>query len=460
LDFERFTNVTERVRLGIKLALLWYAENRSTNYMKSLYDHFRIFYEGQLAQRSHVCDAVTLRDILDFRNSLDQRSEWKLGFIRILLEAGNKWAPGLLSNEGSEFLDDVRIKGNDKGTSVRMRDPKQGAFTDTEILTIQSSINGAYASGAISLYQFAIIWLVMAYGARPVQIAALKEKDLVVSNDSSGKRYALRIPRAKQRGENVRASSRLRYCSEQIGQLLESVIRWNEENRPTSGRDIEDWPMFMSCRKGSLPGLRYHVTANAIGMSVRTVGRRESDLKSNAKRFRITLAQRAVNAGKDKYTVAELLDHSDTQNVAVYYEADPSMVLRIDRHLAMEMAPLAQAFAGIVVSTEVEAKRGDDRSSRVRSYLQAGGVADPLGTCGQMSFCGLSVPFSCYTCRHFQPWLDGPHDAFLAALIADRERMINEQYSPKIYSIRDRTIFAVAQVIQNCESEMEKRGRS
>jgi hypothetical protein len=43
----------------------------------------------------------------------------------------------------------------------------------------------------------------------------------------------------------------------------------------------------------------------------------------------------------------------------------------------------------------------------------------------------------------------------MAALIADRERMVAEEYNPKIYTIRDRTILAVAEVIQLCSGDRD-----
>ncbi|MGO7609345.1 hypothetical protein ACC695_38920, partial [Rhizobium ruizarguesonis] len=80
--------------------------------------------------------------------------------------------------------------------------------------------------------------------------------------------------------------------------------------------------------------------------------------------------------------------------IEVYFEASPAMVLRLDRQLAMELAPLAQAFAGVVVNTEADELRGGDRSSRIYDRSLIDNVADPMGTCGQMSFCGLAVPFA------------------------------------------------------------------
>ena len=182
----------------------------------------------------------------------------------------------------------------------------------------------------------------------------------------------------------------MRYCSKQIGRLLERLI---EENRAlkTDPRVADgEWPLFIATLEGDLPGLLYHMSSRQIASRLKATLGRITGLKSNAKRFRITLAQRAVDDGKDKYTVAELLDHSDTQSVQVYFEASPAMVERLDRHLAMELAPLAQAFAGVLVLSETDARHGDDPRSRIYDKTLRNNVDRPLGTCGQMSFCGLT----------------------------------------------------------------------
>lgn len=455
-DFLRFSSISGEMRHKLKLGLLWHLQHNSFSHAQNLFQRFTAFYFEQLSCKNDTCDVLDLADILTYRAKLDATTEWKLGALRILMEDMEKLGFGIASADALGYLREATFRGNVKGTSVRTRDREKGAFNDTELLAIQSALNDAYACGEIDLYHFAMTWLFLGYGPRPIQIAALKESDLIVSEGNQSSLYALRVPRAKQRGENIRGSFKTRYCSKQIGQLLEEVIGQNRRRREQLGLEGENWPMFMSKSEGKLPDLKYHISSLAIGKMVNHVTGRITGLKTNAKRFRITLAQRAVDDGKDKYTVAELLDHSDTQNVGVYYEASPSMVQRLDRHLAMEMAPLAQAFAGVVVKMEAEARRGGDQSSRIYDRSLPDNVADPLGTCGQMSFCGLAVPFACYTCRHFQPWLDGPHEEFMAALIDDRERMVEEDYSPKIYAIRDRTILAVAEVIQLCAAEREQ----
>jgi len=171
-------------------------------------------------------------------------------------------------------------------------------------------------------------------------------------------------------------------------------------------------------------------------------------LHTPAVRFRRTFATRAAAAGWNPPAIAEALGHSNTKNVMVYVEAIPDIAARIDRAMATEMAPLAQAFAGTLIKDEGEAVRGGDPASRiVDARLDRSGK--PLGSCGQYSFCGFSAPLACYTCQHFQPWLDGPHESVRDYLLERRAHLL-ETASAQIAQINDRRLLAVEQVIQLC----------
>ncbi|MEB3734044.1 hypothetical protein ULF88_07740 [Halopseudomonas pachastrellae] len=137
------------------------------------------------------------------------------------------------------------------------------------------------------------------------------------------------------------------------------------------------------------------------------------------------------------YVIAAALDHSDTQNAGVYVKSLPDIVGRIDRAVAMELAPYAQAFKGLVIPSEKHALRGGDPSSRVSNG------SEKLGNCGSYGFCGALAPVACYTCPHFQPWVDGPHEEVLDGLIAERERVKQLTGDMTIASANDRLIYAV-----------------
>jgi hypothetical protein len=92
-----------------------------------------------------------------------------------------------------------------------------------------------------------------------------------------------------------------------------------------------------------------------------------------------------------------LLNRSDDQNARVYTENVPEHVNAINEAIARQLAPLAQAFAGVLVDQEADAIRGKDRASRVRADSGNG-----TGSCGHFGFCGALAPIACYTCKHFQ----------------------------------------------------------
>ncbi len=436
-----------------KLAFCWLLENNSSSHASNLHQNLVLFHRTLEKGVASSVESFEVPHLSAFKATLSKTQLWKLGVLRILLNNMHNMGLGVTSVAALTFLNDLVLPGNVKGTSIRTRDPSSGAFSDIELSNMMRMLNDSYASGKTALYHFAACCLLMAYGSRAIQIAALKESDLLVSNSHEGKFYALKIPRAKQPGQDVRQTFKTRYCGRLIGQLLETVIAFNRANRPVEEVE-QDWPIFMAKVHGGLPDLAYHMTSSQIARMVSKTIRSLTGLKGNTKRFRITLGQRAADDGKDVFAIAEILDHSDTQQVAVYVEATSSMVKRLDRHLAMELAPVAQAFAGMLVRGGDEAKRGDDPASHIYDRSLRDNVSRALGNCGQMSFCGLAAPIACYTCRHFQPWLDGPHDEFLAALVSERDRMIAEGYAAKIYSIRDRTILAIAQVIQMCAERL------
>jgi hypothetical protein len=176
-------------------------------------------------------------------------------------------------------------------------------------------------------------------------------------------------------------------------------------------------------------------------------------LAVTAMRFRYTTGTRAVREGCGKIIVAELLDHSTTQDVDVYAKNIPEFAAKLDEKLGFLMAPYARAFMGILVDKEQDAKRGNDPSSRIR-HNGAG-----AGTCGTYGYCGANVPIPCYTCLHFQPWLDGPHEKVYQNLLNDRKRLFEITKDEAVTAALDRTIIAVAQVILRCQARSEELAR-
>ncbi|HWR14599.1 MAG TPA: site-specific integrase [Terriglobales bacterium] len=441
-----------RICQSLKLVLAWYAENQSPSHLGNLFDRFRHF----VSKIRLTSDTISSSDLINYRATLDRQTEWYLGSLSGLLKRWHRMSFPGVSDDAAKYLRSIRIRGNPKGVAVRTMDPEQGRFTDVEFEAIRTALNQAHELHSIDQEDYVLTLLFMALGPRPIQYAAMKVCDITSLSTGSGTTYVIAVPRAKKREQDGRSSFKKRTLTPAIGKLvLEHAVE--VRNRFASLlQDPQQAPLFPAKRrlKRESPGFEYHRTAGSLSewfqvTMDRLMVRSERTGKSmniNATRFRRTLACRAADEGHGELVIAELLDHTDTQNAGVYVEATPGMMERIDRAVALKLAPLAQAFAGVIITDESQARRSGDPSSRIRDPRLD---PKPVGNCGEYGFCGLMAPIACYTCRSFEPWLDGPHEAVLDHLIKERERLYSSS-DRRIASIDDRTILAVAEVVRRC----------
>lgn len=460
LNFNSLEALSEALLASLKSTLVWYAENRSGGHVASLFRSVERFARFVGATTDVPLTSISSAELLNYRSALHADSrECYLGILAVLLK---KWhALGLagVTEDAILFLNQVRLKGNPRGVAVLTMDSHDGPYTDIELTGIQAALNEAYAAGKVDLESYLLAWLFMLLGQRPVQYAALKVCDVAHGGTSDGDIvYSIRVPRAKQRHPPLRSQFKDRVLITRIGALL--VDYAGQVRSQFVGRlaDPGKAPLFPARKAGrSSRGFEYHVTGDDLRVRLRDA-LDKLDVRSERTgervhitpvRFRRTVGTRAAEEGFGELIIAELLDHTTTRTVGIYVQATPKIVERIDRAVAMQMAPLAQAFAGVLIRDESQATRGNDPSSRIVD-LRIDRSVRPMGSCGQHDFCGLAAPIACYTCKNFQPWLDGPHEAVLGHLLAKREQLLTTT-DARIASVNDRTILAVAEVIRRCD---------
>lgn len=457
--------VTDSFVASAKRTLMWYAENLSPKHLMNMHSLLSHCLKCLCAGRGSPLEEITSTDLINYRAALTKATSWYFGSLSGLLQKWHNLGYSGVSAEAVALLKQVRTQGNLKGEAVLTHDPLSGPFTDIELESLQSALTKAYAEGEVNREGYVLAYLFMLLGQRPVQYVALKVRDVGVACAKDGTTlYTLRVPRAKQRHQLSRTEFKDRVLIPQIGELLvqhASAVRTAFEGRLT---DASDAPLFPASQKlsNAPEGFEYHRTAkNLADMLERTLGRLTAmsertglPLNITATRFRRTVATRAAMEGHGELIIAELLDHTDTQNVGVYVEARPEIVERIDRSLAMYLAPMAQAFAGLIIKDESQARRAGDLSSRVCDPRFDASMK-PMGSCGKHGFCGFLAPIACYTCVSFQPWLDGPHEAVLEFLIGERDRLAAKT-DLRIASVNDRTILAVAEVVRLCEAQRQE----
>lgn len=344
-------------------------------------------------------------------------------------------------------------------------DPIRGPFTALEHEALQYALNAAYARNEVTLREYILCWMFFALGMRPTQYARLKVCDIVRLHSRDGSSsYSVRMPRAKQKGAgNARSQFKDRLLTPQIGKLVFEFARQVEARFTGIIDDATQAPLFSDERfaRGANADL-YHLQADDLGRRLTAImsrlnvisERTGKPLKIHAKRFRSTIGTRAAEEGHGELVIAELLDHSNTANVGVYVRSTPAIVERIDRSLAMQLAPLAQAFAGKLINGPSEASRRESETNQIRAPGIVGKF-DAISSCGKDGFCGFLKPIACYSCSNFEPWLDGPHEQVLAHLLGERERLMDAG-DMRIAAINDRAILAVAEVIRRCAAAQAK----
>lgn len=442
----------------LRRVLAFYARSSSPSHVKNLTERL-----GHYVKALNGAEVFSVESVISYRASLDKPRAWYLSTLRGLMRQWARLGYSDVPTETLVLLKNLRIKGNEKGRAVQSQCPDDGPLTDNEMQGIVESTTHCFAANVLTLTEAAMLMTFAMTGRRPSQVSALKLKDLV----SLGGKFFINFPRAKQRNMGWRSSFKKFLVIEDLWLMLNEQAKYVRSMFATI-LDVKvmsvhldgELPLFPNLKEDLasvrdsefLKSDRLHIPASEISRIVVEAGekinviseRTGRPLHLNPSRFRYTLGTNLAGEGKGVYVIAEALDHSDIQNAGVYVKNLPDIVERIDKAVAMQLAPYAQIFRGAVISSEKQAFRGGDRSSRISD----GHVN--LGSCGSYGFCGALTPVACYTCAHFQPWMDGPHERVLDGLIRERERVKDLTGDLKVVSANDRLIYAVSDVIHRC----------
>lgn len=463
-------NLDKNILNSFVHVLAYYASNLSASHTYNIAVRFNHMIKNT---GSSIVDDTML---INYRASLSRPNEWYLGTVRGFLRKWYELGYDGVDESVIQLLESWTIKGNRKGDAIKRKDPNQGPLSDNELQAFNEGAVTAFELDLITLDEFAISLITSNTGRRPIQVSHLKVVDVLYGTNKRGDPfYLLNTPRAKH-SNGFRSQFKNFAITQELWSILsaqaKNVVSIVEEiigcklNKQDS-QQVPLFPDYSIIRKVSslfelralLTSDKLHISSSKVTDTLRFVvaasdirsERTGEDLSINARRFRYTTGTRAAREGFGELVIAELLDHSDTQNAGVYIKNIPEHVKRLDEAVGFELAPYAQAFAGVLVDSEKDADRGDDPNSRIRTEEGSG-----IGTCGEHGFCGANVPIPCYTCIHFQPWLDGPHERVYQDLLTERERVRDITGDIEVAAILDRSIIAVADVITRCEKRRDE----
>lgn len=456
---------------GALYTLSFYARNMSAGHTHSI---FWCFLAMVRATKATCIDDIML---IGYRSSLDAAHEYRLGVVSTFLRQWHRLGYPGVSNNVACLLEGWRLKGGRKGDAVKRMDPQDGPLMDNELTAFNEGAVRAYEKSLITIAELAMALGTSHTGRRSIQISQLRVVDVLCGKNERGEPfYMLNVPRAKQRSSSFRTKFKPYAMTQDLWAILSAQARnavtlvENSLGFELPEADRQQIPLFPDLDvlaavqspyefRQLLATDKLHIASSEITVTLQFIVA-ASDIRSertgdllhiSSRRFRYTTGTRAAREGFGELVIAELLDHSDTQNAGVYIKNIPEHVKKLDEAVGFQLAPYAQAFVGVLVDSERDAHRGDDPTSRIRTEMGQG-----VGTCGEYGFCGANVPIPCYTCMHFQPWLNGPHEDVYQGLLNERERLKEITGDIQIAAVLDRSIIAVADVLMRCASRCEE----
>lgn len=369
----------------------------------------------------------------------------------------------------------VRVPGNEKGVAVRTEDPDGGPLNDAELILLRKALQEDQSIEPEHVKQRAAIWLALVYGRNPANFVQLRMSDLAqVEGIEPDEIWTLNIPRIKKR-TRPRSEFKNEYVDPSLLKVLRDLIKFGHEKDVTAGSDR---PLFVrqSPRAVSdqMAEWAWHMTSTEFTLLIQHAVSRYGinsprtglPLEVTTRRLRYTFATNRVREGISAHDLAEALDHTDLQHVRVYFDTKSTIVERLDRAAATEIAPKLRLFKGTIVSNGNEAINGNDQSKRIRivpELITSDHHVNDLGVCGKKEFCNLFPPYSCYPCDRFQPFSDSQevHERVFDFLIDRRERLRSDPLeSTRIAVQLDEVIYACAEVVKNLQARSSANGAS
>lgn len=316
-------------------------------------------------------------------------------------------------------LETFKIKGIKNHLSVMTRNPNKGPFDEVEFKLICDSIKDEKGS----LLDRVCIMLSLELGARPAELAMLKEQDFHVQySPSKGKFYSLDIPNLKQKIVKGCEKKR-RSISPNLGVSIEKLIENNHSRYSSYGAEM---PLICCARltRRKLPEASKEIYSLHIGPlninnricryaeKIQLISPRTGNIiHLNPYRFRYTFATRLAEQGAPSTQIAELLGHSNLSNVSVYVNSRSNAVERLNETLGIEpqYTNIINRFLGKIADKTKYKSLSPAIPGITPTLKNLGGI----GKCGANKLCNLYPPLSCYICPQFIAWKDGPHKQML-----------------------------------------------
>jgi len=303
-----------------------------------------------------------------------------------------------------------------------------------------------------SLQANVILHLAFELAPRPSQMYALNAEDLEVVEASGAEAneanyFSLWLPLGKQRGAGV-PERRPRRISAQLAKKIQLLTVLNND---LFGIPVK--PLFWSMRRERLP-------ASYISKALLDAMTPLGEQAVGARLMRHHLGQGLADQGASADVIAEALGHNSTVAARAYIAATPTIAKIKSR--ALGKSDSYRNIMKMMLTGDISDKQSFPKERWVKGVVHLQYVVG-VGGCGlpANNHCPKNPIYSCYTCRRFHPFSDGPHEEVRSALEMQAQTFIDsaanaaELDRTRVPVQLEQTLEAVSTVVQKCREKLE-----
>ncbi|MGO0308419.1 tyrosine-type recombinase/integrase [Endozoicomonas acroporae] len=421
--------IKDHVKAFVSFLFLSYAEKSVDGYVARIKRHIKI----KSMNSSGVEDE--LRDLyFNLMNSEDVSVEDKSSLRIFYRWCADEKMPFFDEDFVDFYLNGLRFGSNpNKGMDVIIPMEGRGALTIKEDRKFKEAVSTTRADLSrltiLQLQGFIGLRIAQLTGARDVQVMNMRVSDFVEKEDGS---YWLMIPRAKQRGRgaNKKRIPRVitKFLAEDITHLIERM-KLSEKDAPS----LDDYFLLCPTQNRSGGFRNEYLTDQLYARRILLISNfMKLDFRINNRRLRKTFCSNLVAKNTPLKVIAQLMDHTDLQQLQVYYRQTKKVAEKLNQILQSEAQDILDAFQGKVIKQDEASIPGQQlfgADKNARLHL--------IGSCGSSHPCGLNPPLSCYSCPSLEAFEDADHEQVVQNLVDDTLKIYGEKHSIQLAKHRD-----------------------
>lgn len=341
------------------------------------------------------------------------------------------------------YLDTLKFGADEgKGKDVIMELRNRGPLTFREQRLFREAISKVNPEelSIIELQGMVALKIGQTLGARDIQVMKLRFSHIL--QGENGVSY-IQLPRAKQRGQKNNNQYKTRVITKT---LFDLIMRLKERYQQALHQPISD-QMFLLCTLTPRTGLP---TEKRVTKGIFQTRRLEFEcymslgFKVTNRRLRKTFCTQLIAKGTPLKVVAELMDHTDLQQLEVYYRHTHHIAKKLDEALHSEASEILDAFKGKIISPEHASQSGQQIFAPTKDQ-----TLHLIGSCGSTIPCSLNPPLSCYGCASLEAFENADHKGVVESFVAETKEVFGEGHAVEILKHAD--FLAATQFLQKLE---------